>query len=238
MFFEKFLKLLITSILLSYSVIVFGVQKIVVTDGEIIKIKLSEKELTRIAVDGGRIDKLWGATGILETQTDKKDGEIFLRPSSSAAKVFSFFIRDNFGSTYTMVADQVDIPSHTILLSPTNRLSNFDKEKFKNRGLVSQIKQLIKVMANPGDESKKIDSKEHNEEIRLWKESKITLIKSYELEKIKGEVFTIKNISKEEMQLRENEFLNFRPNVLAVAIDKSNLKQEEETKLYIVRRRE
>jgi len=218
--------------------LLLGEQRFSVSTGDVVRIKLSSRELTRVAVENGRIDKLWGASGILESQVDKKEGEIFLRPSASASKAFSFFIRDSFGSTYTVIAEQFDIPSQTVILAPTNKISKADKEKYKNRDLVSKIKELIKVMANRDSANDKIQSHNQNEVVGLWAESRVILVKTHRLETLKGETFSFKNISKKDMQIVENEFLNFRPNILAVAIEKLNLRPGEETKLYVVRRGE
>lgn len=215
-----------------------GMQKISVNNGELVKIKLSSRELTRITVDGGRIERFWGPSGMLESQVDKKEGELFVRPSSLAGNAFSFFIRDNFGSTYTLVAEQVDIPSQTIILSPTNRLSSSEKEMYKNRSVVLKIKELIKIMARNNISANKVAAQEKNEEIPLWKESRLLLIRSYQLDKLQGEVYILKNISSANMQLLESEFLNFRTKVLAVAIEKLSLKASEETRIFLVRRGE
>ncbi|MBF0315140.1 MAG: type-F conjugative transfer system secretin TraK [Oligoflexia bacterium] len=232
------MKVLLIIVLMVMCSSVFAVQKLIVNDGDVLKVKLSSRELTRLAVEGGRVDRMWGASGLLESQSDKKDGELFLRPSSTAAKVFSFFVRDNFGSTYTIIAEQQDIPSQTVILAPVKRISKEEKERYKNRNVVSKIKDLIKAMANDELDSKKMESEKHHEEINLWKESRITLVKSYRMEKLKGEVFRFKNISKEAMKLLESEFLNFRKDTLAVAIDQLTLKPEEETNLYVIRRSE
>ena len=213
----------------------WGVQKIVVSDSDVIKVKLSSRELTRIAVEGGRVEKLWGAAGMLETQVDKKEGEVFLRPSGLSANVLSFFIRDSYGSTYTLIAEQNDIPSQTIILSPTHKISKIEKEKYKNRPFVIAIKELIKILYREDADAKNYDVKEANEEIKLWKEVILIHFKTYSGEKLLGEVYKLKNISKQEMQLSENEFLNFRPNILAIAIEKLSLNQNETTKIYIVR---
>lgn len=230
--------LIIFALLFLINTPAYGEQKFNVSSGDVVKIKLSSRELTRIAVENGRIDKLWGSSGILESQVDKKEGEIFLRPSSMASHAFSFFVRDNFGSTYTIIAEQVDIPSQTVILVPNNRVSRVDKEKYKNRGLVVKIKDLIKVMANPDTNLDKIQSQDRHELISLWKESRVTLVKTYQMDTLKGETFSFKNISNQDMQVVENEFLNFRPNTLAVSLEKLSLKPDEETKLYIIRREE
>lgn len=219
-----------------------GMQKFVVTDGDVIKVKFSAREITRIAVKGGRIEKLWGSAGIFETQTDKKEGDLFLRATAAAANAVSFFVRDSFGSTYTIIAEQEDIPSQTIILAPTNRSSKVERERFKNRPLIISIKELVKIMVQDGkksggDQNRYEVSEVNNEEIKLWKEAKLVHLKTYRMEKLLGEVFELKNTSKEEMQLTESEFLNFRPNILAVAIEMLGLKQNEVTKIYIIRNR-
>lgn len=242
--FVKGLGILLIAIIFNGFVLIadsWGIQKFVVTDGDVIKVKFSAHEITRIAVEGGRVEKLWGSAGIFETQTDKKEGDLFLRATAAAANAVSFFVRDSFGSTYTIIAEQEDIPSQTIILAPTNRSSKVEREKFKNRPLIISIKELVKIMVQEGKKSGedqgRYEVSESSEEIKLWKEAKLVQLKTYRMEKLLGEVFELKNTSKEEMQLTESEFLNFRPNILAVAIEMLGLKQNEVTKIYIIRNR-
>lgn len=234
---EKINKYFIVFVLMvfwsSYS---FSSQKFSVADGDVIKVKLSSRDLTRITVEGGKIEKLWGPSGILETQSDKKEGEIFLKPGLNAGNALSFFVRDNFGSTYTIIGEQFDIPSQTIALSPLRKLSKTSKDKLKSHSIVKEIKSIIKAMSQ-GDIEGNYESVIVNKEISLWKEVKVNHIKDLLGEKIIGEVYQLQNISLVEMKFTEEEFLNFRPDILAVSIDRLMVPKNELTQFYIIRRR-
>jgi type-F conjugative transfer system secretin TraK len=210
-----------------------------VKDGDVIKVKISSRELTRIVVKGeGKIEKVWAAGGVLETQIDKKRGEVFLRPSVKAATAISFFVRDSFGSTYTLIAEQFDIPSQTILIDPLVKGSSREGDKFKNRPIISKIKNMIKAMAGDSELEKNYGIEEVGREIKWWKETEILLLKTFSSEKLVGELFRVKNITKERMVMDEKEFLNFMPEILAISLIKLSLEPDEETKLLIVRRRQ
>ena len=112
-------------------------------------VKISSRELTRITVEGaGRLAKVWGSAGVLEIQPDKDKGEIFIRPSATAPNSLSFFVRDDQGATYTVVASQHDIPSETILLKPAAPRKRVGRgDRYRTTPFVERVKRLMKGMA-------------------------------------------------------------------------------------------
>ena len=84
--------------------------------------------------------------------------------------------------------------------------------------------------------AKNYEVKNKDVKVKLWKEVEMKHLKTYEGERLSGDTYQLKNISKSEMQLSEDEFLHFRPGILAVAIENLKLKSEELTKVYIVHR--
>lgn len=212
-------------------------QEFKVKDGDTITVKISSRELTRVTVDGeGRLDKVWGSAGILEIQPDKDKGEIFVRPSRSAPAAFSFFVRDDMGATYTVVAQQHDIPSETIVLKPAaSRKSVGRGSEYRSAPYVDRVKRLFKGMAL-GESIDGYSYDDSEQEVPLWAETSIVLRRIYTGQDLLGEIYTIENISEKEMHFHEREFMDFGTRVQAVALERLSLGKGESTFLYVVRK--
>ncbi len=212
-------------------------QEYEVGDGESITFQLSASELTRIAVSGkGKIVKAWTASGALEIKPDKDNGEIFIR-SISPMKAVSLFVRDDSGSIYTLVGVKHDIPSETVILIPKRTVKRKTGEVNINHfslPLVTKVKELIRAMAL-GDELDEYSIVSLNRIVPLWKETYIRYREQYQGYELLGEVYTIRNISNEMLELSENEFLEFGGDTVAVALDSLSLAPGKKTNLYVVR---
>jgi len=213
----------------------FAAQAFVVSDGDTVKAQISARELTRISVDGGRLDKVWGAPGVLDIQPDLEQGEIFIRPTISAPPALSFFVRDDSGATYTIVAQQYDVPAQTIILrSDAPRKVIEETAQEAALPFVGKIKQLIKsmVLAEPKGGYRLVETEEL---VPLWEETEIVLRRVYKSSRLSGEVYSIKNLTDQTVTLHEREFINLRGRTQAVALEKSSLASGESAFLYIVR---
>lgn len=215
---------------------VFAAQEFVVSDGDTVKAKISARELTRISVDGeGRLDKVWGASGILDIQADKEQGEIFIRPTASAPPALSFFVRDDMGATYTIVAQQYDVPAQTIILrSDAPRKVSEENPQQASLAFVDKIKKLMKAMVL----AEKIGGyqiENTQESIPLWEETKIILHRVYKSHGLTGEIYSVENVTDKTVTLHEREFINFRGRTQAVALEKLSLAPSDRAFLYIIR---
>lgn len=214
----------------------FAAQEFVVSDGDTVKAQISARELTRISVEGeGRLDKVWGAPGVLDIQPDLEQGEIFIRPTISAPPALSFFVRDDSGATYTIVAQQYDVPAQTIILrSDAPRKVSGETAQAAALPFVDKVKQLIKsmVLAETKGGYRLVETQEL---IPLWEETEIVLRRVYKGARLIGEVYSIKNRTDQTVTLHEREFINLRGRTQAVALEKSSLASGESAFLYIVR---
>lgn len=224
--------LLSLALLSSFTV---NAQEYKAADGESIKVQISSHELTRVYVTGGRLAKVWASQGVLDIQPDKSKGEVYVQPTANAPSVFSFFVRDDLGSTYTLVAQQMDVPAETIKLKPKVAHRNKGNTEFENQPYVDQVKQLIKNMALDSDMDG-FNKEDSSQNVPLWDETLITLRHTYSNENLLGEVYTIQNKSKSVMNFQEQEFFDFGDSVLAVSLEKLDLEPNETTFLYVVRR--
>ena len=226
---------IISLFLLLLSCPLWASQTYIVKDGETLSIRISAKELTRIGLKEGRISKIWG-NGALEIKTDKNSGEIYIRPTSPEQGQVSFFIKDSFGSTYTLAANIENITSQTIFLDPFNKTDKGSSIKYTQTPIIKRIKSLVKNMASQ-KKAAGYHAENLNKKINFWKETTLHLKKIYSRTDLMGETYEIKNISSKKMILDEKEFTGFGTDIMAISLDKLALKTDESTFLYIVRRR-
>lgn len=211
-------------------------QMYTVRDGDTIKINIASDQLNRLAFEGStQISKYWGAPGLIESDPDKENGELFFKPAKAAGKTFSFFLRDSHGATYTVIATQNEIPVQTILLRPKNvTASRADRARFKSNSHEKNISELIRAMDQGGDlpgyEVYTVDR-----EVKVWKETDIKLVKQYEGFALIGDVYLVRNRTGESMTFAESEFSGFGDRVRATSIRSATIEPGEMTLVYVVR---
>lgn len=209
-------------------------QHVQVEDGGSYQVKISSTELSRIVVKGGRIEKVWAVNTVWDTKPDKDSGELYIRPKSDNKQPFSFFVRDSWGNTYTLIAISIDVPSESIVLEPkTRQVQATAQAPNANQSYVSQIKTLMRDMVDSNSEAYLVE--ELHEKVPLWKEAEIQLDSRYTGVSLLGERYVITNITDKPMTLDEREFANFGEKVRAVALKVNTLGPHESTMLFVVR---
>lgn len=228
----SYFKILAFSFLTSVQVFSFASQEISVENNGTYKVKISSTELTRITVDGGRIKKAWAINTSWDTKADKDTGELFIKPKDGSNKIFSFFVQDSSGSTYTLIATPLDIPSETVVLKSieVKKAEIADKS---DQPYVTQIKSLIKEMSVGDHESSMVE--DIGQIVSLWDETELWLIRRYTNSNLVGEEYSISNKTKKNITFSEQEFSNFGENVRAVALEKFTLLPNQKTRVFIVR---
>jgi conjugal transfer pilus assembly protein TraK len=224
--------------LLCFSTNIFAMQKYTVADGDSIKIKVSSNDLTRIKMASGRIDAVWGLNENFTYKADRGKGELFIRPIKNSKLVSSFFVKDGFGSVYSVIAEQHGIPAETVVLKSLSKVEarsgSSSSSRNRSSSQINQIKKLVKSMAL--NESITSYSRQvKNEEIKLWRDIKIFLTATYVGRKLEGEIYLIQNMSKDIHTFHESEFKQFGENARFSGLDNLRLSPAESTKLYIVR---
>lgn len=226
---------LLALVLLGLSHESHALQLVDVVDGQTVTVKVSGKDLTRIAMaDGGRIDRVWGLEDYMQVEPDREGGQVFLRPAPGlTARAFSFFVRDDQGATHTLLAVPVDMPSDTVLLRPKNRAAEVSNVVALAIPYTERIKNLVRALARGAVPEGYMPSTEEHE-IPLWAEARIMLTARYSGE-LMGEVYQLTNISDAEMRLDEREFARLATDIKAVAIVEHRLAPQQSTRLYLVR---
>ena len=231
-------KRLLTVILLALAADLPAVQLVEVVGGQTATVNVSAQELTRIAMaDGARIERVWGMDEHLQVQADADAGQVFLRPLPGTTKAFSFFVRDDAGETYTLLALPIDTPSDTVLLRARSRAAGKNANHTAGAGErtaihVQRIKSLVRAMAT-GAVAEGYLPDYRNETVKLRNEAKVLRIARFQGE-LNGEIYAVTNVSGAAMQLTEREFDRLGTDVAAVAIERHALAPKQTTRVYVV----
>jgi conjugal transfer pilus assembly protein TraK len=203
-------------------------------DGETVLGKISQKEVTRISVERGRIRKVTGNTGEFVLEKDEEKGQIFIRPvSPDSTKPINLFITSE-RSTIGLVLQPVDTPSDTIMIREGRDPLNSASRMEKSGRHVRTIKNLLLAMADdalPDD----MDVREPTQELSLWPGVRLSLQRVWLGTGIVGEKYQLANIGSTELNLAEGEL--YKPGVMAVSLEHGRLRPGEATNLFVIRER-
>lgn len=178
-----------------------------------------------------------GGDVVLECDHDK--GEVYIRPVGDSTKPINLFI-SSANATYTLLLRRSDTPADTIVirdktpksLKPAGA-SQIPTGPSPNH--VRAMKALLVAMASdrvPAD----IRVEEAHQQVKLWAEAVFSLVRQYEGRGLLGEKYLLQNVSQDVMVLAEQEFDRESGNVAGVAIENHNLRPNESTSVYVIRR--
>jgi conjugal transfer pilus assembly protein TraK len=232
------LTLVIALLLFTFANYANAMQVIDVRDGDNVTIKISQREITRLKVQNARIEKIRFRDGQLAIESDPARNEAYIRVPQGQMGVpmtrsVSVFITTDTGATFMLLLEPSDIPATAVVLRAKVANGILGEEGTKE-GYRGALKSRIVAMAN--DELSDADVEEIGVPQALWKNTSFTLQRRYKWDSVTGEVYTITNTGKTPMVMLEREF--YQPGVLAVAMDRLNLAQNESTRVYVMRRRD
>ena len=202
-------------------------------DGQTLVGKIAQKELTRVAVERGRIKKVTGNAGEFLMEKDDEKGQIYIRPATEAAtKPINLFVTTDRG-TFTLLLQPVDLPAETIMIK--DRAARSEPSRIeRSSAYVRVIKNLLLTMASdtlPRD----MDVRETSKEVRLWKEARLLLTRTYVGAAITGEKYVLTNTSSKPMVIAEQEL--YQAGVIAVSVENLNLRPDESSNVFVIRER-
>lgn len=214
----------------------FAAQTLKIEEGSVFAITISKRELTRITGKNAKLKSVWAANNVFESSVDAESGDIFIKANSDSPASFSFFVKDEAGITVTLVATQQDIPSETIILDGKKPVKTIKADPSNNDGDGRKIaiRNLLKAMRNGDEYAYSVTP--INMEIPLWEEVKLTAERAYDTGQFVGTTYLLKNTSRENLFLEEEEFLDFGDSVVAISIEHAVVKPNEFTHVYIARR--
>ena len=225
-------------LLLLLSTQAFALQIVDARDGETMLAKISQKELTRIAVAHGRVRTVTGNAGEFVLEKDEDQGQVYLRPAAmESTKPINVFVTSEHG-TVALLLQPVDMPSDTIVIrrviSDARTLMAGASPTAHGASYVRGIKNLVLMMASdalPDD----MEVRELARPLTLWPDMNMTLQRLYLGSQIVGEKYQLTNLSTRELRLAERDL--YKPGVMAVGIESDLLRAGATTNVFIVRER-
>jgi conjugal transfer pilus assembly protein TraK len=220
---------------------VHALQVLDARDGVSVAAKVSQKEPTRIKVDDAAIAEVFGnvwqdkinPAGEVIVETDPGKGELYVRPvSASATKPINLFV-STAHATYTLLLQPVDMPADTIVLRDrTSRVARSAISQGKAPNHVRALTALLTAMANesPSAETRIEDTAI---EVRLWQNTRFTLLRRYETPGLIGERYLLTNLGDAALGL-ESRWFN-REGVLGVAVEQMRLESQASTNVFVLR---
>jgi conjugal transfer pilus assembly protein TraK len=203
--------------------------------------KLSQKEPTRIKVEGAAITEVFGdisqdktnPNGEVIVETDAAKGELYVRPVAAAAtKPINLFVSTRH-ATYTLVLQPVDMPADTIVLRDrTPRLTRSAIDQRRSPNHVRALTGLLVAMASdtPSAETR---VEETAIEVGLWQDTRFTLLRRYETPGLVGERYLLTNLGDKALALESQWFR--RNGVLGVAVEQAMLEPNATTNVFVLR---
>lgn len=210
---------------------VYGLNTINLVDGGSAFIDLSLKNLNLIKFPIPGI-KVYTSSKFLDIKVDEENVFVKFIDETILSPQEVFFIVPS-GEVFNMVFVPKEIPSQTVVVRMSKEDITDALEWETSHSYVSGLKDLIKAMYE-GRPPKGFSVKEVEEEKPVWKEAKITLKQVYRGATLQGEVYEVVNITKEPIRFVEKEF--YEKGVLAVSLDRHELKPGEKTELYLVKK--
>ncbi|MFZ5462570.1 MAG: TraK domain-containing protein [Pseudomonadota bacterium] len=188
---------------------------------------LSRAEPTLIRIEGHRIRRVFGAEGDFDVKADKDAGAAFVKPTTDKP-AFSAYVADDAGRTWKLLLSLTDGPADSIVIKGRGGESA-GKRPGKDSARNLEIKRV--VLALDADGETDMESRVANELVPLWKEALFVLVKIVQ-GPLRGEKYQLSNASDKPMVIDEREL--YRRGVVAVSVEKSELKPAETTAVYVI----
>ena len=226
-------KAVILASVLSASAPSWALQILEGADGQSLVAKISQKEVTRVMVEGSRIKRVTGNPGEFWLEKDEDMGQIYLRPSSeSNTKPINLFVSTE-RATYMLLLQPVDLPAETIVIKGLRGAREPSRIE-RSTSHVRAIKNLLLAMA--GDTlPRDMEIRELVREVALWKGTRFTLSRAYLGQRIVGEKFLLTNVGSTALTVTEQEL--YKPGVMAIAVENGKLNPRQSTNVFVIRAR-
>jgi conjugal transfer pilus assembly protein TraK len=234
-------KMCVLLVLTGASAISHAVQYVDATEGSAKTVMVSSKELTRIAIEGGKILKVQVTRGEIESNKDNENGEIYLKPL--VKKSINVFVVSEGGKNYLLTLKPSDMPADSIVIREAalnNQRADLEERNAREQrraiarnseAYMSAVKKFIYGMAtgNLGDDITKTIS---GEQVPLWDEALLIRTARYNTPDLFGQSLTLNNTSSSVMVIEEQEF--YKKGVVAVSIKQLVLQPGEQTEIFVV----
>lgn len=219
-------------ILASLSQAAIALQVITPTEGSNTFVRISAKELTRIAVDGGKVRSVLYSEGELQIEKDDERGQVFVRPAM-LDKPINVRVITSSNRTYSLILQASDVPQEDVIIHDGDQRGD-DRPVTAPRTTSWQtgIRSLVLAMA-AGEKPQAVAVEPRNREIILWEGVKFIQEAVYRDRVFTGEKYRLHNLSSARIRMSEQEF--YRKGVVAVGIESLSLEPGQNTVVYVVR---
>lgn len=226
-------KTALLALALSASAPAWALQILEGADGQSLVAKISQKEVTRVMVEGSRIRRVTGNPGEFWLEKDEALGQIYIRPSSeSMIKPINLFVSTE-RATYTLLLQPVDLPAETIVIKGQPAVREASRIEHSTSH-VRTIKNLLLAMA--GDAlPRDMEVRELTREVGLWKGTRLTLSRAYLGRSIVGEKYLLTNVGNTAMTVSEQAL--YKSGVIAIAVENAKLSPTQSTNVFVIRSR-
>lgn len=201
------------------------------TDGGNAFADLSSKNLNLIKFPSSGV-KVYTSSKVLDIKIE--EGNVFVKflEEISLPPQEVFFILST-GEVFSMILVPKEIPSQTIVMRLPQEDMAGALEWETSHNYISGLKNLVKAMYE-GRPPMGFTIKEANREVPVWSEVRMTLKQIYHGATLVGEIYEVLNIAKEPIRFSEKEF--YESGILAVSLEKHELRPGEKTELYLVKK--
>ena len=207
------------------------------------KAAISQKALSRIAIEGSRIREVKYLEGELEFQKDQAAGQIYVRALTSRPS--SLFVSSEEGKTYLLILNPSSKKGENIIIDVAGLRQQEAMQAAsiprppaavtsKSTDYVRGIKQLMVSMINGTSGNLGIRNSPAYKTIPLWQGVLFVQKGQYTAADMQAESYSLTNTGSDVITLREQEF--YKPGVYAVTIIKQVLNPGEMTDVYVVKK--
>lgn len=210
-----------------------ALQSVLIADNQTKQITVSVQELSRIFVQGDRIQNVRGLEGAYLLTKDGTQGQIFIKPTPPyQTKPFNLFVSTEKGHNFNLLVIATEAPGQDIELKPSTpnkEAETWEKGSDYSQVLVKLIASMVKNELPPGYSVVYPDKK--TQEVK-YDGVTVKLIKRYVGKSLYGEKLLVKSSCKNPLTLSEGQF--YHKGVRAISLLSSALPANGESILYRV----
>lgn len=220
--------------LLCFASALVGAKEVFVAEnGDTINVTISNKNLTRIEVEGQKIINDYSSADVTKKIT-KPLGQIYLVPNT--LQPFNLYIVSDAGNTYNLhMSPSKHARGDSILIKPASAKSVLEANPvvFNSQSYVRNINYLLQIMYLNKDADGGYNVSPNSQMVETYDNLSSVLYKTYTNDSLTGQVLVVKNITKDKILLTEGEFYSDR--TLAVSIENPELKPNEFTRIFVIK---
>lgn len=218
---------------------VFATQLVEADETKQLKVNISQKELSRISIDGGRIVNIRFLDGELDVQKDEVSGQVYVKALTK--RVVNLFVTGDSGKTYLLVLQPTTNQADSIVIQEraqqqqlqARAISQPQAVTSKNDAYIRSLKQVVISIANEATDGIGLRFSPSYQEIPLWGEVLFIQVGTYIAADIMAEKYVLTNVTNNALNIAEQEF--YKRGVLGVAINKHILQPGESTNIIVIK---